>query len=193
MAEFNIENINQVFRDAFGYEPPAAFTIPAAAARIERSDLGQPMYGVDDLGREHFLPVYLDSFLLPFAVISINPKKTIVRTPMPERGGSVHEVVSLDDYAINIKGIVINDSNVWPEKEIKKLHDIFKKNESLELRSALTDIFLRGGNKEANGVEDQLHRVVITDMSFPATSGIEHAKPFEINCTSDMIFKLEVE
>lgn len=188
MAEFEIKDI---FKRAFGYEAPRKFSIQHADERKESSDLGQPYYGVDELGREHFLPVRINSYLIPFAVISINAKKTIVSTAMPERGGSVHEIISVDDYAINIKGILINDDNNFPEKEIIKIHELFEVNNSVELRSALTDIFLRGGNKENEKLNDQLHQVVIKSINYPAVSGVEHAKPFEISCESDMIFTLE--
>ena len=206
-------SLNKIFRDAFGYDAPQTFTVPAATARKSVSDLGQPFYGTDALGREHFLPVYLNDILLPFSVIGISTKKTIINTPMPERGGSVHEIVSIEDYAINIKGILINDDNIYPEKDILQLHKLFKINTSVSLRCALTDIFLVGGtvdkaviqrqalatafNTTANAGDtkllDQLHQVVIKEISYPAVSGVEHAKPFEIVCESDMIFTLEIE
>lgn len=190
MPEFEIA---KVFKDAFGYEAPRKFSTPAADERKETSDLGQSFYGVDALGREHFLPVRINDYLVPFAVISINAKKTIVSTPMPERGGSVHEIISVDDYAINIKGILINDDNNFPEKEIANIHKLFEVNNSVELRSALTDIFLRGGNRTSEQLNDLLHQVVIKQVNYPAVSGVEHAKPFEIVCESDMIFTLETE
>lgn len=189
MPEFKLDDI---FKKAFGYDVPnRKFDIPPAGERKEMSELGQPFYAADDLGREHFLPVKLNGYLVPFAVVGVSAKKTIVSTPMPERGGSVHEIISVDDYAINIKGILINDDNVFPEKEITAIHKLFEVNNSIELRSALTDIFLRGGNKDSQQLNDQLHQVVIKTINYPAVAGIEHAKPFEINCESDMIFTLE--
>jgi hypothetical protein len=189
MPDFKIDDI---FKKAFGYEvPKGKFTLPTAPERKEVSDLGQAYYESDDLGREHFLPVKLNNYLVPFAVVGINAKKTIVSTSMPERGGSVHEIISVDDYAINIKGILINDDNVFPEKEITAIHKLFEVNNSIELRSALTDIFLRGGNKDSERLNDLLHQVVIKTVNYPAVAGVEHAKPFEITCESDMIFTLE--
>lgn len=179
--EFNIKDI---FKDAFGYEAPGKFTIPAADARIEQSNLGQPYYSDDVFGREFFLPVKLNGYLVPFAVMSVNCRKNIVSTAMPERGGSVHELISLDDYVFNIKGILINDSNDFPEQQIIDIHDIFKINANIELRSVLSDIFL-------NGEFD--HKVIIRELKWPANAAVEHAKPFEIDCMSDMIFTLEVD
>jgi hypothetical protein len=61
---------------------------------------------------------------------------------MPERGGEVIELISINSYGINIKGIVITDDNSFPEDDIKDLQQLFLANESILLRSVLTDIFL---------------------------------------------------
>lgn len=189
-------NINDIFRDAFGYEPPTQTpVITQAPARVESSSLGSSFYAEDVLGREYFMPVRFQGIfpkslgdrpfdlVVPFAVASVGCKKTIVSTPMPERGGSVKELISLDDYAINIKGILISDDNVFPEQQIIDIHNIFRINESITIRSVLTDIFLSGQFD---------HRVVIKELKWPVNAGIEHAKPFELDCESDMIFTLEV-
>lgn len=177
MSEFIIK---ELFRKQFGYEPPGEFKIEQATARKESSDLGQPYYDVDDAGREHFMPVRLNGWLIPFAVVSVTPKKIIVSTPMVERKGSVHEIISIDDYSINIKGILLATTNDYPEKEVTQLHEIFLINRSIELRSAKTDIFLKGDDK-----------VVIREIPLPPVAGVQHAQPFEINCMSDTIFTLE--
>lgn len=175
--EFSIKDI---FRSAFGYEPPADFSIPQSAGRKQNSDLGQAFYKEDAQGREFFIPVELDGYILPFAVISVSEKKTFVSTAMPERGGSVHELISVDDYSINIKGIMMQED--FPERDMIDLHKIFLKDAAVTLRSVITDIFLTG---------DSEHKVIIKSISWPATSGNEHAKPFEIECESDSIFVLD--
>lgn len=183
MATFDLGNM---FRDAFGYDPPVTQkpTIPQAPARLEQSSLGQPYYASDIFGREFFLPVTLNGVLIPFAVLGMTWKKTIVETPMPERGGSVNELISIDDYQFNIKGILINDSNVFPEKEIIDQHDIFKVNASIVMRSVISDIVLSGLSE---------HKVIVKEVKWPTVTGIEHAKPFEMDLKSDMIFDLEIE
>lgn len=172
--------IRSLFERSFGYEPEGEFRIEQAAARKEVSSLGQPYYEADDAGREHFMPVRLNNWIIPFAVISITPRKTIVSTPMVERDGSVHEIVNRDDFAINIKGILLAKENEYPEEDLRKLWEIFQINQSIELRSAKTDIFLRGEDK-----------VLLRDMPLPPVPGVQHAQPFEINCVSDTIFTLE--
>jgi hypothetical protein len=178
MSEFLIRDI---FQRSFGYQPQEEFRIEQALARRESSDLGQPYYDVDDLGREHFMPIRLNGWLIPFGVVSVTPRKNVVSTPMVERDGSVHEIISINDYSINIKGILLIRENDYPEAEVIKLHDIFRINAAVELRSAKTDIFLKGEDK-----------VVITEVPLLATPGIQQAQPFEINCMSDKIFTLEL-
>ncbi|HLO38372.1 MAG TPA: DUF6046 domain-containing protein [Lacibacter sp.] len=180
MAEFNID---EIFQNAFGYNLPKPFEISDADIRIEQSSLGQPMYMDDSFGREFFLPVVLDGLMVPFAVVSISCKKTIVKTALVERQGTVKELINTEDYVINIKGIIVRPDDKWPEDDIITLEKLFNKNQSVTLRNALTDIFLKG---------DYEHKVVVQSINFPAMAGIEHAKAFEIECESDAIFTLTV-
>lgn len=173
--------LKSIFEKSFGYVPEGDFKIEQAAVRKSNSSLGQAFYATDDLGREHYMPVVIEGWLIPFAVVSVTPKKLIVSTPMPERGGSVHEIVAMDDIAINIKGILVSKDNEYPEADLRKLWDIFKLNKSVELKSAKTAIFLNGEDK-----------VIIKEMPVPPVPGVQHAQPFELNCVSDTIYKLEL-
>lgn len=176
-------NIRDAFRDLFGYEAPETFALEKASNRLESSKLGSAYYETDILGREFFLPVKIDGMLIPFAVMSMNWKKIIQKTHMPERGGSVKEVISIDDYTFNIKGVLVNEEGHFPEQEIIDLHNLFKKSNSVEMRSALSDIVL-------NGAYD--HRVVIREIRWPAISGVEHVRGFEMDVESDQILELDV-
>lgn len=178
-------NLSDIFKSAFGYDAPAnKFEIEQAAGRIENSSLGQPFYKEDLSGREFFLPVTINDYLIPFAVIGMTWKKSYVSTSMPERGGSVRELISLDDYVFTIKGILVSDDNTYPELGIIDLHNIFLINANVKLRSVLSDIVLKGEFE---------HNVIIKDVKWPAVAGIEHAKPFEMEVESDMIFTLTID
>ena len=200
VTEYNISNL---FSRAFGYEYPGedfkitkenldkyveGFKIDTSYTRPVFSKKGQPFYATDDFGVEFFLPVWLDDYLVPFAVISINCKKTIITTPLPERGGSVKELISIDDYVINIKGMAVNYGLDYPEDQIQTLFNKFKINKTLKLRSALTDIFLEGMQDDAGN--DYGHRVAVKSLNFPANPGVEHVKPFELDLESDTVFEL---
>ena len=180
MAEFNIKKL---YKKYFGIEPPP-FSIEKATGRTTISSLGQQYYADDLSGREFFLPVWFNEYLIPFAVIGMTWKKTFVDTPMPERGGSVHELISIDDYVFTIKGLLVNEDGEFPEKDIISLHEIFKINASVRLRSALSAIVLNGNFDE---------RVIIRAVDWPVISGVEHVKGFEVKVESDMIFDLTIE
>jgi hypothetical protein len=179
MAEFNF---NSVFEIVFGYQAPAkTFSIPTATARKEQSLLGQKLFATDVIGREFFLPVEIGGVLIPFAVISMNARKTIVETPMPERGGSVHELISIDDYTFNVKGLVIDEDGGFPDAGITELHKLFLVNTSVRLQNALSAIALQNGEL-----------VIIKEIKWPPTPGVEHVRAFEMDLVSDQIFELEL-
>lgn len=194
-------DFQNLFADIWGYSPPEpriepteegeyeqrSVSIPTAPERKTNSSLGQPYFDSDPFGREFFMPVRIDGMLIPFAVISMNWRKTIVDTMMPERGGSVLEMISLNNYTFNIKGIFINEENEFPEEQIIQLRDLWKKNTSVEMRSVISDIVLTGQADDTTG-----HKVAIREIAWPAVSGIEHAKPFEMDLISDTIFDLEL-
>jgi hypothetical protein len=179
-------DIGKIYQKVWGYEPPEpqVFKIPAAPERKLTSNLGgSPFFDTDLNGMEHNIPVRIDGYLLPFAIITMNWKKTIIETAMPERGGSVNELISLDDYEFNIKGLFVNDDGSFPEQGIIDIRDIWLKNSSIEMRSVVSDIVLNGAYHQ---------KVIIKDITWPATPGVEHVKAFEINVKSDMIFDLEL-
>lgn len=175
----SVFNISDIFRQTFGYEAPPAFTIENAVPRRERGDFGAKFYGNDLLGREHFMPVILNGYLIPFAVMGITCRKNIVSTQMAERKGSVHEIINIDDYMINIKGILVSDDQEFPEGEMKMLLDMFEINRSLVIKSVKTDLFLKGDDK-----------VLIKDMPMPPSPGSHNVQTFEINLVSDLVYTL---
>jgi hypothetical protein len=182
MAE-NKFSISEIYGTAHQQDLPQKFSVPVAANKPTHAQLGSPYYKEDLSGREFFLPITLDGMVIPFAVVGITEKKTLVETALVERGGTVTEMISADDVIINIKGILLNEDGIFPEDEIVKLRAIAQKNESVELRSAFTDIFLSGKYN---------HKVIIKNLDWAENAGVEHAKGFSMQCKSDAIFTLEV-
>lgn len=122
-------------------------------------------------------------FFLPYSVIKISGKKTIVKTAMAERQGTVKELYSTDDYSISLKGFFIDDKNrIWPEADLKAFKRLFELQTAVVLENALTNVFLG---------EDQ--KVVIESFELPEVEGgRKHVRPFSIELESDSIFTLEV-
>jgi len=147
----------------------------------DESDLGATLRKKDIYGRYYFMPVVLTHKTLeceiPNAVIGYTAKKTIVETPMVGRRGSVKELVNIDDYEISITGAVIGDD--WPEAELKKLNDLFKINEPIQLTCALTNLFM-----------DEENSVVIKSMDFVETRGAETIQIVKMTLTTDSSLNL---
>lgn len=196
-----IKDLGDLYRYTFGTRPYVvgeAETMPPDAPivlqgnKVEISQLSGSALTANYLGKEIWLPVRflgLDAaefgaaeLLLPYAVVKVSSSKTIVRTPLAERKGTVKELFSADDYKIMIKGFVIDETNrVWPERELtilKKLDDL---NTAIQIDNALTNIFL-----------DQDTRVVITALELPEVEGgRNHIRPFSMTLESDSIFTLQ--
>jgi hypothetical protein len=147
------------------------------------------------LGKEIWLPVKffgLDAnvfengeLFLPYSVISISLKKTIIKTAMAERRGTVKELYNIEDYQITLKGFVIDeDKRLWPEKEITYLKNISEEQIAVSMDNALTNIFLK----------DSQQRVVIEDLVIPEVEGgRKHIRPFSMKIESDSVFTLELK
>ena len=130
------------------------------------------------------MPVVLEhkgkEYEIPNAVISINGKKTIVETAMVGRKGTVKELISVDDYEINIAGVALDSD--FPDSQIAELNDLYNINEAVTLKCALTDIFLEEEDK-----------VVLKSIDFQEMRGCETSQVFKMNLVTDRSFELILE
>lgn len=159
-----------------GGRPPERFEVKEHA----RSKTGSPFWATDMEGRWYYMPVKLGGVELWNPVMRAIARKTIVETKLTERNGSVKEIISQDDYVLNIKGWIKKTDNVWPEEEVRQLNELFRRNEALEIDSALTCILLEGQDEMA----------VIKSLSFPTVKG-ETAVMYELELITDVGFDLE--
>ena len=183
-------DLDQLYESTFGTKP---YRINESAngnkySRGTASVLSEPY-----LNKEIWLPTRFaeinikdykaSEFFLPYSVIKISGKKTIVKTAMAERQGTVKELYSTDDYAISLKGFFIDDKNrIWPEEELTAFKRLFELQTAVVLENALTNVFLEKGQK-----------VVIESFELPEVEGgRKHVRPFSIELESDSIFTLEV-
>lgn len=195
-------DLNKLYQHAFGGKPfiigneesqseLKPFTIDGQNKQVSQTLGSQLIDTYRD--KEIWLPVKFDGFnptefdglseiFLPYSVIKISGKKTIIKTSLTERKGTVKELFNVEDYTINIKGFVIDEDNrLWPEKELIVLKKLFTLNESITLNNALTNILL-----------DKDDRVVITSLDLPEVQGgRKHIRPFNMSIESDSVFILE--
>lgn len=138
-------------------------------------------------GREVFLPVQFwkshQLFLeILCCTIRITSKKTIIRTPVSERIGTVKEQFNVGDYIFTIKGVLIGDKRTFPDEKILQLKELYETTDSVELHNALTELFMSGSR-----------RVAISDLDFPEVQGgSKHHRPFVLTCESDFVDTLEI-
>jgi len=152
----------------------------------EFTNKGTRLYKKDHLGRWCFMPVTFivdgKEYEIPTAVLNITGKKTIIETPMVGRKGSVKELINIDDYKVSIAGYIQSTDGSYPEDMITEIKELFNINQSVELVSALTDLIFDDGDK-----------VVITDIAFPSTPGVEDGQIIKIECVTDKPFELIID
>ena len=202
MAEISF-SLADLFEQTFGYKTQAfdpdfsPVTGYNAPARSEQGAYGAPYYANDSLGNEYYMPVTitypegtdsapgtLKKWNLPYPVISITSRKTIIETPLTERRGTVKELINIRDYEIVVKGFIISNANEFPESDVITLRTIYEQNTALSIQCPLTDIFLLRPDRSGS---DQ---VVITELKFPSAAGIKNVRPYEIHMLSDEPFNL---
>lgn len=168
-------DIVSTFTNTFGYTPET-LTILKQPGMNKR---GTSYYGSEAYSKSYFMSVKLGTLDLYNPVISISNKKTIVQTALVNRSGTVKEMISKEDYKINIKGVIIREDNTYPDEEISDLMALFNKNEALPIYCALTSLLFDEGEK-----------VVITDLSFPPTPGTQNIQAYDLTLISDLKFIL---
>lgn len=194
MAEISL-SIAQLFQQAFGYVPnnfekdmEVYWAAPdrAKPARLETNARGtSPYYANDDMGREYYMPVTLGNVQLSYPVISCSRASKIIETPLTERRGSAKQLISVGDWDIMIKGIIIDKNNEYPEQKMQELIDLQERQAtegSLVIGSVITDLLLIRG--------DSQDRVAIKNIRFPEVRGVRNARAYEIELVSDQAFDL---
>ncbi len=205
MASINF-SLADLFQEAFGYKSEAfkpdfndvkGFG-NSLTDRKETGDYGAKYYKNDATGTEYYLPVsikYPTSITLPdgsissgpnveidlwHPVVSVKARKKIVETELTERNGPVLEFINRSGYEVNIKGIIINAANEFPEAQIKQLRDLWEYNGAVQLTCAETDPWLISCQRS----------VVIKDLSIPEMKGVKNVRSFELVCISNQPFNL---
>ena len=205
-------SLGDLFEQTFGYKSQAfnpQFPVvygDQKTFRAETGAYGSPYYASDANGREYYMPVSITypngsgsaanllntdanapmtTWQLPYPVISVASRKTIVETPLTERRGTVKELINIQDYEITIKGFIINsDGNEFPENDVITLRNIYEQNIALSIQCPLTDIFLLRPDRSGS---DQ---VVIRELTFPAITGVKNVRAYQLRMVSDEAFNL---
>lgn len=182
-----IGNDNRETRDKGG-----SYTIQQTKIRKEKTDKGSVLRKL--VGNYwQYMPVtliYFDKddngekketeYELQNAIIKIENEKTIVETAMVGRQGKVKELININDYNITITGAASAED--FPEADIQALRKLYQINESIGLKSALTDLFMEEDDK-----------VVIKSIEFKEMQFTENVQSYTIKLVTDKSFELTIE
>jgi len=203
--QFNEFDLGEIFKSVWGYTaPPLLFALQnkvenklfgktsdssdysfaTPSDRRESNIKGSPFYGLNNNGNEVFLPIWLikidgTKFMLQNTVSSIVSKKTIVETQLVNAQGNVKEEISMDDWDIAVKGIIVSPDGDYPDQQVFDLKEIYKSSESLGIQNARTSLLFEGNEK-----------VVIKNLKLPELKGMKNVQAFECDLVSDIEFKL---
>jgi hypothetical protein len=182
------------------------YTETGIPRKLYGTTASSPFYATADNGREYYLPVtisypenvsvqsafgsapagQLQTWDLPFPVVSIKSEKKIVVTELTERSGTVKELINTGSFEITVRGLFINSKNEMPEDDMRMMRKLYEKQLPLGISCALTDIFLvrpdRGGSDN----------VVIKSLELPEVRGVKNVIGYELKLVSDEPFNLEM-
>lgn len=180
MAHF-VTDIEELYRTYFG----GPYVVPTARVTEKTTQYGMPI-SREMLGREVMLPVTLrgddGEITLPCCTIRVQGSKSIVRTAMSERTGTVKELWQVEDWIFRVQGVLIADEGrAMPDVQIATLRRLFEQAGSIRMENALADLFL-----------DTSDLVCMTELNLPEVQGknLRH-RPFEMTLESDYIESLE--
>lgn len=206
---FSEHDFKEIFRSVWGYTaPPFLFSLQNKVEsalfgkrsndsddysfdtypeRREYNINGVPFYALNNNGNEVYMPVWLirsdnSRVLLQNTVMSLSAKNTIVETTLVNREGNVKEEISVDDWDINIKGVIVSTDLSYPDQEVFELKELRRSGEALGIENARTSLLLEGSEK-----------VVVRRLVFPPLRGMQHVQAFEMDLTSDLEFSLIIE
>jgi len=135
------------------------------------------------LGTPLFMPCKIDDFQMPNEpLIEINGSKNIVKTPVDGNKGTFKEMFALNDYAIVIRGIAVQEDGTdnYPDEQIRRIRTLCEKESQSRIVCDLLSYF-------------EINSIVIESYSIPAIEGAQMFQPYQLNCLSDKVFDLELK
>lgn len=118
-------------------------------------------------------------------LISISGGKNIIKTQIDGQDGTFKELFSKADYQITIRGICIQDDGTsdddsYPEEQVLKIRQILEIKKGVKVVCEFLRLF---------GID----MLAIESYRFPDLVGSPNMQPYEIVCSSDKEFDLELK
>lgn len=119
---------------------------------------------------------------IPCAIIEISFQKEVVKTMVQgqKRPGSFKEHINLGDYVVSIKGVLCDDTNKYPMKQVKWLNDFIKAPIAIPITHTLMN-------------EIGIYNLVIESGGLIPRPGYENLQAFQLNCVSDLPIELTLK
>jgi hypothetical protein len=118
--------------------------------------------------------VSLPGLYIPCAILEFTLAKNIVKTQVASARfrGTVKEHVSIGDWQVSIKGILIGNDALYPEKEVETLYQYFKCPVAVPVTHEICTIL-------------NIYYLVFEEPAFSNKQGFENLQPFSISAVSD--------
>jgi len=193
-------NLGDIFQSIWGYTAlpvflsnadvirnEESFNFNAESLRREVNLNGVPFYAKNNNGNEVFMPIWLikedgSKLLLSNTVSDMTSQKNIVETPLVNRKGTVKEEISVSDWVINVKGIIVSADVNYPDAQVQELNELYDLGTALGIQNARTSLVLAG---------DEM--VVIKNLKLREIKGVKNIQAFEMQLISDLNFELIIE
>lgn len=188
-------NMNEVYSKAFSH-----IQLPYPNLVRESRTVGVSPFGTikalkgsfklkSTLNVDYALPTMIDGWQIPQEpLVKISVGKSLVTTDLT-RGDlngkrlvqSVIEEINLENYQVKIRGVILNeeDSDTYPEDDIRRLREAVEKPGSIEIINGLTTLW-------------GISKICVQKLDLMEVQGILGAQAFEITALSDTDFELEV-
>ncbi|MCA2854710.1 MAG: hypothetical protein IM572_06275 [Chitinophagaceae bacterium] len=106
------------------------------------------------------------------SITDVSRKKTIVKTHIKGKTGSVKEMIGSEDYEVTITGVITGENGQYPTQEVDQLKQFLDSNEPINVVSEFLN------NKG-------IFTIVIENFTLPQTAGGISKQEFTINAISD--------
>lgn len=167
-APFREESGNRAVTEADPYEPQAVG--------------GQDPERFGQLGAPIHLPCRLGGYDLPNEpLIDIAGERIIIKTPIDGNDGTFKELYSAGDLVVTIRGIAVDESDPdsYPEEQVRSIRNVIETRRHVAIVNRLTSLW-------------NIEHVAIESFTFGAVEGELGMQKYEIRCTSDREFALNL-
>lgn len=147
-------------------------------------------YTDESLGQYEFLPVMIDDYEIPNSLLIITGEKEFIETDVigvldkdgNAVGGTVFEKAFTRPYDISIIATLIGVDGTYPEGDLIEVIRLWKKDEVVTLKCALTDLYLPPTNN-----------FLIKKISHLDAAGAENVEVIQIDGRSNVEFELVIK